>query len=128
VIALFSLVRADYESGYEFGAYGYDSVFSCTTVAALFDSTCGGTAVSLSTMTSANVNCLTDVGVCAGTGTETDCTFARKLCVTCSGSTVRVQTNGFPNHCYKAILNAPQSTVIDFEVTFNPDVYITTTS
>jgi hypothetical protein len=79
-------------------------------------------------MTSSTVSCIQDVGVCAGTGTSTDCSFDRKLCVTCSGSTIRVQTNGFPDHCYKAVLNAPQSTIIDFEVNFDPDVYITQTS
>ena len=58
IIALFGITNADYESGYEFGAYGYDSIFDCATVAGLFDSTCGGTAVSLSTMPYSPVSCL----------------------------------------------------------------------
>ena len=58
IIALLGITSADYESGYEFGAYGYDSVFDCATVAGLFANTCGGTAVSLSSMTSNTVQCL----------------------------------------------------------------------
>jgi hypothetical protein len=53
--------------------------------------------------------------------------YTRKLCVTCSDdeSKVRVRTNSFPNHCFKAILNNPQAQVIDFTVDFNPYVYRT---
>lgn len=106
--------------------WAYDWQYDCATVVALFDSTCSG-AGALSSMTSEAVSC-SDVGVCGGTGDEFSCSHDRKLCATCpSASTIRIQSNSFPNHCYTAFITAPQATIIDFTVDFNDQVWETET-
>ena len=58
---------------------------------------------------------------------ENPCTWARKLCVTCSQDIngdvyIRAQTNGMPNHCMKANNTNPIPSNGDFSVKFNKDV------
>lgn len=70
-------------------------------------------------MASASVTCA-DVGACAGTESGSNCTWNRKLCVSCrdaSGTVkIRVQTNGLPSHCYKTPQTAPAELTVDWEV------------
>ena len=106
-----------------------NSLSDCNTVAAKFDTTCGGTApTSITTTSGINVTCTSGftASTCPGTYSSSTCIFAHKMCVTCSGTTtirIRVQTNGLPRYCP----NSPNSMVetnIDFTVNFNPDVSI----
>lgn len=102
--------------------WAYDWQYDCSTVAALFDNTCSG-AGALSSMASETITC-SNVGVCGGIGDSDSCAHDRKLCVTCpTASTIRVQSNSLPNHCYKAYVLSPQATIIDFTVDFNDQVW-----
>lgn len=64
---------------------------------------------------------------CVGTLTGTNCTWQRKLCVTCRIKNkityIRVQSNGLPNHCYTTVTSTKMlSLTIDYEVAFNLNV------
>ena len=91
-----------------------DSLSDCQAFAALFSNTCNpnNAAVSFASVATQDHTCTGNVGSCSA-GTTNDCTWTRKLCVTCSvmgGATyIRVQTNGMPNHCYKSPNTAPLS-------------------
>lgn len=72
-------------------------------------------------------------GICPdGSVGQSQCTWYRKLCVTCEEETtvvanqrisramIRVQTNSMPDHCYMANTNPPKEYMIDFTVAWNP--------
>jgi len=50
------------------------------------------------------------------------CKWNRKVCVTCRSeygfTLIRVQTNSYPNHCFKAPVQPPKENLLDFEVAF----------
>jgi hypothetical protein len=60
---------------------------------------------------------------CPDSGKGPNCSWKRKLCVTCStsgGSTyIRVQTNSMPDHCYGGGPPVVTTQEIDFTVLFN---------
>ncbi|CAF1611044.1 unnamed protein product [Rotaria magnacalcarata] len=98
-------------------------------VAAKFKSTCNGVVVTNTTATtSIAVICASGLtaSTCPDNYSYGTCTFAHKLCVTCSGSStvrIRVQTNGLPLFCPNTPITLSELN-IDFEVDFNPDVSI----
>ena len=89
----------------------------CQTYAAYFSNTCGSTtaAASFAAMTGTSTTCEGNFGgKCIGTtNSDDECTWSRKLCVTCNvdydtGYTmIRVQTNSYPDHCYYASKYTP---------------------
>jgi len=98
----------------------------CNEFADLFSNTCDNDsgAASLASTASEDITCTIDQN-CAGTsGANNACTWARKLCVTCSNinneAYIRVQSNGLPPHCYKSPMDAISELDIDFEVKFQP--------
>ena len=97
-----------------------NTLASCQDFASKFQNTCSS-AGSLASMNSAAVTCSSsNTGACAGTTSGSNCTWNRKLCVTCrddSGTVkIRVETNGLPSHCYKSPNTAPLEQTVDFEV------------
>ena len=64
----------------------------------------------------------TNVNACPneGTGDASNCSFERKLCVTCredAGTVyVRMQSNNMPNHCFYISLGTLGEQNIDWEV------------
>ena len=106
-----------------------NSYSDCQTLAAKFDTTCNGTAVSsIVATTGINVSCSAAFtsSNCPGTMYGSTCVFQHKLCVTCSNTSpvcIRVQTNGLPRYCPN-VPNTLSELSIDFEVNFNPDVSV----
>jgi len=106
----------------------YDqSLVDCKEVAAKFRNTCAHgnydtPAASMDEMESESFTCPGKPRcIPSGTVSGQDCTWERKLCVTCSrvnGVTkIRVQTNNLPDHCIESVSVKAQN--FDYEVTFN---------
>lgn len=121
----------DETGGLESANFQFDnSLESCQSFANIFWTTCGVSEdpPSLADMLYAEMTC-TGVGKCGSTSTydsSTDeCTWQRKLCVTCTETRsqvyIRVQTNGMPMHCYVSSRKAPEEIDLDFEVAWQWD-------
>lgn len=109
-------------------AAAYDqSLSACKAIAAKFRNTCAHgdydtPAVSVAGMEAEAFTCPSKPAcIPAGTKTGADCTWQRRLCVTCredGGVTkIRVQTNNLPDHCVQSIQIKEQE--FDTEVVFN---------
>ncbi|CAF2515182.1 unnamed protein product [Rotaria sp. Silwood2] len=106
-----------------------NSLTDCQAVAAKFNNTCNGVAVSsIIATTGTNVSCSSGFTstTCPGTMDSSTCKFQHKLCVTCSSTTtirIRVQSNGLPRFCPNTPAPIKEQN-IDFEVNFNPNVNV----
>ena len=107
--------------------YG-QSMEDCLGVAKMFRNTCDilqGASKTVKLIPGEIVSC-NDVGQCGGTAAGFQCTWVRRLCVTCFSDTatggvvkMRVQSNGRPDHCYFSPVVAPRDLDLDYEVDFN---------
>lgn len=106
-----------------------NSYSDCLALAAHFDTTCNGTAVSnILSSTGVNVSCSSGYtgSNCPGSMVGSTCIFQHKLCVTCTNTSpvrIRVQTNGLPRYCPN-VPAAMSEINIDYTVNFNPDVSV----
>ena len=111
-------VRAEYSQ----------TIADCKTVANKFMNTCTGAPTTAVTdwdsFTGATVTC-SQTSCPTGYGTAPNCSWTRKLCVTCSTVSsvvyMRIQTNTLPAHCY----STPSTTVdaeYDITVKWNPSI------
>jgi hypothetical protein len=109
------------------GVYGQTTtgtLADCKTFARLFRNTCtqapDGPATTSSFATS-TVSC-TQEGCPTGGGTAPNCSWRRKLCVSCTLESnkvyIRVQSNGLPDHCYGGRPTVNE-TNFDFKVLYN---------
>lgn len=110
------------------GCHSATKMEQCLAVASGFQNTCTSTAATkLSLVPGATVTCTNmDQTSCPGTFTAGTCTWTRKLCVTCRTDSnskvwIRVQSNAFPPHCFKAPLQI-QPVNVDYESLFDRDV------
>lgn len=105
--------------------WAHNNLDYCKEVASKFNNTCtDGPASSLSALTGAEMTC-TDMPTCPGTQSGDSCTWTRKLCVSCwedkHGTVkVRVQSNGFPDHCVYSPKDVPAEMNHDYEAIFSP--------
>ena len=111
------------------GSWGYaQTLADCKAVASQFRNTCTQTpdlAADWTSFAGKTVTC-TGMEVCpSGGGTAPNCSWSRKLCVSCSTDSIsskvymRVQTNGFPDHCISGP-NAIKEVKMDMKFVFNP--------
>lgn len=97
-----------------------NTLAGCKTFASQFANTCTAVASAAKDIPTASMTCK-NVVKCPTHGTTSgeNCTFTRKLCVTCreSGGKVyiRTQGNNMPNHCFNSPREAPAETLFDFE-------------
>ncbi|CDW76269.1 UNKNOWN [Stylonychia lemnae] len=103
------------------------TVFGCYETALAFKNTCNGApyyAEDWNTFVTRDVTC-NQMQICpvGSTGTAPNCTWKRKLCVTCSQQDgqlfMRIQSNGLPDHCVPGKV-ALQERVIDVKFRFDP--------
>ena len=97
-----------------------NTLASCQDFASKFSNTCT-TATAFRDLPAVSVTCTNNYGQCAGTvGRDGECTWDRKLCVTCRDDRgtikIRVQTNGLPEFCYTSPRDTPTSQIVDYEV------------
>ena len=109
--------------------FGYDqSLDDCKAVAAIFQQTCDHgdydtPASYVADIPAETYNC-ENKGQCipAGTRNGNDCSWPRRLCVTCRVNSddvtmIRLQTNNLPNHCVQSVQLKEMN--FDYEAPFN---------